>query len=67
MKNKRTIYLIVGIIVTIIAGYFISQRVREWVSSLVKGVVATKAVGKVTNVISDSVADKTPGRKLFGN
>ena len=73
--NKKTIYLIIALVVAAFAAYFVYDKVRDWVSMAIKGVVVGKAAGKVVDVATAGVAGdaggaveeavKLPG-KVFG-
>ena len=55
MKNKRTIYLIVGLVLAAVAAYFIYKQVRYWIGVAIRGVVTAKVVDKVTDVVTGNV------------
>jgi len=55
MKHKRTLYLVVALVIAAIAAYFIYKQVRHWIETAIRGVVTEKVVGEVADVVTGKV------------
>jgi len=55
MKHKRTLYLIIALVLAAVAAYFIYKHVRHLIETAIRGVVTEKVVGEVADVVTGKV------------